>query len=270
MSSTTNTGSVSRPRSPWTGSQHQVQHRWQLDGVGSLAEVMRMLTDLAAELTVAHRAGWWLVEPMRAGHLVAARASRRQRGRRDPLTGLASRAMPHQPEPHRDPPWRLRLVDEPPSPGLEVFDATAAAATPVLAQTRDSLTHVSGPALSREVLSAVVRQVTPTGLSPGLWGVAPARIGPNVDLVAHGSALRLHAVRDGALVRTCEALTFQHAADGAVDLLQAAASYEQLARTAGRMAAAGGLLVSADDGLLQVAYGPAVPSQLQKPIGSPA
>ena len=220
MSSTTDTGSVPRPRSPWTGSQHQVQHRWQLDGVGSLAKAMRMLTDLAAELTAAHHAGWWLVEPMRAGHLVAARASRRQRGRRDPLTGPADRAMshqsePHQSEPHQDPPWRLRLVDEPPSPGLEVFDAAAAAATPVLAQTRDSLAHVRGPVLSREVLSAVARQVTPTGLSPGLWGVAPARVGPNVDLVAHGSALRLHAVRDGALVRTCEALTFQHAADGA-------------------------------------------------------
>jgi hypothetical protein len=43
-----------------------------------------------------------------------------------------------------------------------------------------------------------------------------------------------------------------------VDLLQAAASYEQLARAAGQMAAAGGLLVSADDGLLQVAYGAGV------------
>ena len=264
MSSTTNTGSVPRPRSPWTGSQHQVQHRWQLDGVGSLAEVMRMLTDLAAELTAAHHAGWWLVEPMWAGHLVAARASRRQRGLQDHLAGPADQARrhqsaPHQSTPHQDPPWRLRFVDEPPSPGLELFDATAAAATPVLAQNHESLTHVSGPALSREVLSAVVRQLTPTGLSSGLWGLAPARVGPNVDLVAHGSALRLHAVRDGALVRTCEALSFQHAADGAVDLLQAAASYEQLARTAGRMAAAGGLLVSADDGLLQVEYGTAVP-----------
>ena len=260
MSSTTSTGSVSRPRSPWTGSQHQVQHRWQLDGVGSLAEVMRMLTDLTAELTAAHHAGWWLVEPMRAGHLVAARASRRQRGQRDPLAVPvpADRARPHQSAPHQDLPWRLRLVDEPPSPGLEVFDAAAAAATPVLAQSRDSLTQVSGPVLSQEVMSAVVRQVTPTGLSPGLWGVAPARVGPNVDLVAHGSALRLHAVRDGALVRSCEALTFQHAADGAVDLLHAAASYEQLARTAGQMTAAGGLLVSADDGLLQVAYGAGV------------
>jgi hypothetical protein len=150
------------------------------------------------------------------------------------------------------------LVHEPPSPGLEVFDASAAGATPVLEQTGHSLAHVSGPVLSPEVLSAVVRQVTPTGLSPGLWGVSPARVGPNIDLVAHGSALRLHSVRAGALVRTCEALTFQHAADGAVDLLQAAASYERLARTAGWMAAAGGWLVSADDGLLQVAYGAGV------------
>jgi hypothetical protein len=151
------------------------------------------------------------------------------------------------------------LVDEPPSPGFEVFDATAARRTPVLAQTSDSLHQVSGPVLEPGVLPEVIRQVTPTGLSPGLWGVCPARVGPNVDLVAHGSALRLHAVRNGTLVRTCEALTFQHAADDAVDLLQAAASYEHLAWTAGQMAAAGGLLVSADDGLLQVDYGAGVP-----------
>jgi len=215
-----------------------------------------MLTELAAELTAAHHAGWWLVEPMRAGHLIAARASRRQRGRPDAL------AAGHNPaddgEPGRVPPWRLRLVDEPQPPGCEVFDATSAPATPVLAQTGHSLHQVSGPILKPGVLPEVIRQVRPTGLSPGLWGVCPARVGPNVDLVAHGSALRLHALRDGALVRTCEALTFQHAADGAVDLLQAAASYEQLARTAGQMAAAGGLLVSADDGLLQVAYGASV------------
>ena len=164
-----------------------------------------------------------------------------------------------QPALIRVPPWRLRLIDESPSPGFEVFDATAARSTPVLAQTGPSLHQVSGPVLEPGVLPEVIRQLTPTGLSPGLWGVAPARVGPNVDLVAHGSALRLHAVRDGALVRTCEALTFQHAADGAVDLLQAAAAYEHLARTAGQMAAAGGVLASADDGLLQVAYGADVP-----------
>jgi hypothetical protein len=163
----------------------------------------------------------------------------------------------------------LRLVDELPSPGFEVFDATAARSTPVLAWTGRSLAHDRGPDLSPELLSEITRQVTSTGLSPGLWGVCPARVGSNVDLVAHGSALRLHAVRDGALVRTCEALTFQHAADGAVDLLQAAASYEHLARSAGQMAAAGGLLVSADDGLLQVAYRAGARQRCQEPIGSP-
>ena len=75
-----------------------------------------------------------------------------------------------------------------------------------------------------------------------------------MDLVAEGSALRLHAVEDGALVRTQEALTFQHAADGAVTLLQAAAAYERLAAAADALSARGGRLLGADDGLLLVAY----------------
>ena len=67
--------------------------------------------------------------------------------------------------------------------------------------------------------------------------------------------MRVHAVRDGALVRTCEALLLSHAADGAEHLLQAAAAYESLARTADAMAAAGGRLSEADDGFVQVDYG---------------
>lgn len=53
---------------------------------------------------------------------------------------------------------------------------------------------------------------------------------------------------------TPTALTFQHAADGAETLLQAAAAYERLARTTAEMTAAGGRLVIADDGLLHVSY----------------
>lgn len=155
--------------------------------------------------------------------------------------------------------WRLRVVDEPPVPGLGVFDSATATRTPVLAWTGRSLDQIGGPDLPADVLAGVVRQVTPTGLPHRLWGVAAARVGPNVDVVAHRSALRLHAVQDGVLVRTCEALTFQHAADGAQTLLQAAAAYERLARTAEEMAAVGGRLVSADDGLLQVSYYPTAP-----------
>src|SRR5688500_2314342 len=156
MSSTTNTASTPWPRSPWTGSAHEVQHRWQLDGATSLADVTRLLTDLAAELTAAHRAGWWLVEPMRAGHLVAARASRRQRGRRDFLAAPTDRTAVD--EPQGQPPWRLRLVDEPATPGCEVYDAKTTSATPVLEQAGHSLRQVSGPALEPDVLSEVVRQ----------------------------------------------------------------------------------------------------------------
>ena len=75
--------------------------------------------------------------------------------------------------------------------------------------------QVSGPALAVGVLAVgvlaeLVDQVALTGLPSRLWGVAPARVGPCLDLVASGSGLRLHAVIDGALVRTHEILTFQH------------------------------------------------------------
>lgn len=249
MSVTTNHDVAPPPRSPWPGSQHQARHRWQLDVATNLAGAMRALEGLATELTAAHHAGWWLVEPMRAGQLVSARASRRRRAL-PPPDSPARTASTRLPAPH----WRLRVVDEPPTSDLEVFDAASAPRTPVLAWTGRSLDQVDGPDMAADVLAGVVRQVTPTGPPHRLWGVAPARVGPNVDVVAHGSALRLHAVHEGALVRTCEALTFQHAADGAETLLQAAAAYERLARTTAEMTAAGGRLVIADDGLLHVSY----------------
>lgn len=80
------------------------------------------------------------------------------------------------------------------------------------------------------LLTEVTRQLSPAGLRPRLWGVAPARVGPSVDLVADGSALRVHALQDGALLRTAGSLAFQHGADGAATLLAAAAAYERLAR----------------------------------------
>jgi hypothetical protein len=246
--------SAPRPRSPWTGSQYQAQHRWQLDLVSSLADAAKDLRELAAELTAAHAAGWWLVEPMMNGHLLAARASRRQRA------GQASGSSPRNGCP--SPPaghWRLRVVDEPPVAGQEVLDTANAHRTPVLAWTGRSFDHVRGPGIAATVLAEVVRQVTPTGLSHRLWGFAAARVGPNFDVVAHGSALRLHTVRDGALVRTQDALMFRHAADGAGTLPQAAGAYERLAGAADGMAAAGGRLISSDDGLLHIDYDLSVP-----------
>ena len=254
MSVTTERDFQPRPPSPWPGSQHQTRHRWQLDLVTGLAAAAEDLRDLAAELTAAHTAGWWLVEPMRSGHLLAARASRRQRARRAPFSPPPTRST--APRAHR---WRLRVVDEPPLAGEEVFDAAATTRTPVLAWTGRSLDRVSGPDVPADVLAEIAGQLAPSDLGPGRWGVAAARVGPNVDLVGDGSALRLHAVQDGVLVRTHEVLTFQHAADGARTLLQAAAAYERLARTADAMAAAGGRLVGADDGFLHVAYDRLVP-----------
>ncbi len=217
--------------------------------VSNLADAAKGLRELAADLAAAHAAGWWLIEPMNSGHLLAARASRRQRtGQMTDASPYAGSAAPPLPR------WRLRVVDEPPAPGQEVLDVETTYRTPVLAWTGRSLNHVSGPRVASDVLADTLRQVIPTGLAQPLWGLVPARVGPNFDLVAHGSGLRLHTVHDGALVRTHETLTFQHATDGAVCLLQAAAAYERLARAADAMAAAGGRLIGADDGLLHIVY----------------
>jgi hypothetical protein len=243
--------SAPRPTSPWSGSQHQIRHRWQLDKQTGLGAAAGGLRELAGELIAAHAAGWELVEPMRNGHLLAARASRRQRGQAPqgpPRPARATGATPPQ-----LPPWRLRLIDEPPGAGDVAFDALVASGTPVLSWTGRSLAQVSGPQLPVEATAGINRQVPPD-LTPGRWGIAPARVGPNVDLVADGSSLRLHAVRSGVLVRTREVLTFQHAADRAQTLLEAAAAYERLARAADAMAAAGGRLSSADEGFLTVDY----------------
>ncbi|MBA3278352.1 MAG: hypothetical protein H0U22_06470 [Geodermatophilaceae bacterium] len=243
-----------RPRSPWTGSRYETRHRWQLDLVSSTAEATKELRELAAELTAADTAGWWLMEPMRSGHLLAARASRRRRagqalGSSPQIEGTTARVER----------WRLRVVNEAPGPGEDVLDTRVTDRTPVLAWTGRRVHQVSGPIIALAVLGEVDRHVRPTGLAQRLWGLAPARVGRNFDLVADGSALRLHAVQDGALVRIQETLLFQHAADGAVDLLQAAAAYRRVAAVADAMATAGGLLISADDGLLQVGFDRSLP-----------
>ncbi len=72
--------------------------------------------------------------------------------------------------------------------------------------------------------------------------------------MAVGSALRVHAVRDGALVRLTETLTFQHAADGATTLQSASAAYARLATAARAMQAHGGRLAGVYDGFVHVHY----------------
>ncbi len=257
MTSTRPPEPVPRPRSPWSGSRYETWHRWQLDRVTSLAEASQVIGTLAEELTAAHHAGWTLVEPMRSGRLAATRPSRRQRA------GAALSAASTTPPPARParpaPPWRLRIVDEPAAPGCAVFDPDCAPTTPVMSWDGHTLDRVGGPDLPAGVRAEVVAQLRPNNLRQGGWGVAHARVGPNLDLVAVGGALRVHAVRDGALVRTCEALLLSHAADGAEHLLQTAAAYESLARTADAMAAAGGRLSEADDGFVQVRYGSTAP-----------
>lgn len=249
MSVTAPADSSPRPRSPWTGSRFETRHRWQLDHVPTLAEAARQLRQVAAELIAADAAGWWLVEPMTRGHLLAARASRRGRGRHAP----AASPPPTSPPP-RVHARRLRLVDERPDVDDEVFEAATAARTPLVRWAGGTLRQAGGPDIGEDLLAAAVRQLGPDDVAPRLWGVAAARVGPGFDLVADGSALRLHTVRNGVLLRTHEVLTFEHAADGATTLLHAAAAYERLAGAADAMAATGGRLVGSDAGLLEVRY----------------
>jgi len=126
--------------------------------------------------------------------------------------------------------------------------------TAVLAWQEGAVRHVAGPPPKPERLAAVARQVDAQDLGHRRWALAPARVGPTADLVADGSALRVHAVAGGRLVRTVEALSFLHAADRAATLPQAASAYRRLADAAEWMAAAGGRLSGTDDGLLQVTY----------------
>ncbi len=70
-----------RPPSPWRGSEHHEQHRWQLDHAPDLPSVAAAVRVVVDELSAAHAAGWWLSEPMRSGHLHAARPFRRRRAR---------------------------------------------------------------------------------------------------------------------------------------------------------------------------------------------
>jgi hypothetical protein len=217
----------SRRPSPWPGSQYETRHRWQLDATRTLADAAQDLRAIAAELIAAHAAGWSLLEPMRGGHLLAGRLSRRQRAQAGPAarsTGETGAAPAVR--------WRVRLVEEQPVLGDEVLCLDSAERTVVLTATDSSLRQVRGPAVSADLLDELTRQLSSGELGRRRWGVAPARVGPSVDLVADGSALRIHALHDGALIRTTETLTFQHAANGAATMLSAAAAYQRL-RAAG-------------------------------------
>jgi hypothetical protein len=238
-----------RPPSPWSGSRHEAEHRWQLDGIGGLPDAVEELLSLAGELRAADAAGWSLTEPMRNGHLLATRPSRRQRGRTP--GGSAEAAKTGHVPPMR---WRVRLVDEPPVSGEEVLTLDRAARTVVLRMVHGAMRQESGPAMPPSLLAELTVRVSAAEAGHRLWGVAPARVGPNLDLVAVGSALRVHAIQDGALVRTAEVLTFQHAADGAATLVDAAAAYERLAREAEAMTTAGGRLAGVDNGMVEVRY----------------
>lgn len=251
---------TSRPRSPWPGSTYQARHRWQLDDVGNLDVAAERLRAIASELDAAAAAGWALLEPLRGGHVHAARPSRRQRAR----DGVPDdRPVPGGPPPGGDTapgrpptarPWRVRLVNEPPCGGDAVLDLRACPGTAVVAGRGGKIAQVCGPAVPPSILARLMEQLGPQDLESSAWGLAPGRFTPAGDLVADGSALRVHAVVGGALVQTVEAYAFPHAADRAVGLREAAASYRELAGVLRLCAAAGGRLDNADDGMLHVVY----------------
>lgn len=256
MNLMTETPPSGRPPSPWSGSHHEDQHRWQLDRVRTLAEaaealrdLAEALRDLAEELEAAARAGWWLVEPMARGHLMAARASRRTRTSAVP-PDLAPPVAP------RLPAWRLRVVDEPPGPGDAVLDLRAgpAARTPAVGLEDGAWRQVAGPDLDATTLEELRSRLEGVDAGGPAWGVARARVGPFLDVVADGSALRVHAIGEAGLVRTVEVLAFLHGADRARTLPAASAAYRRLARATEMMAASGGRLLGTDDGLLHVGY----------------
>ncbi len=114
--------------------------------------------------------------------------------------------------------------------------------------------HVAGPPPDGTVLAGLLRRLETVDDGGRRWGVARARVGPVLDVVADGSALRVHALTPGGLVRTAEVLAFLHGADRATTLPSAAAAYRRLAAAADAMARAGGRLEATDDGLLHVGY----------------
>lgn len=85
-------------------------------------------------------------------------------------------------------------------PGDDVLHLAAAAATPGRAVGRLQAVSNGWAARVRRGRAELQRQVAPTGLAGRSWAVAAVRVGPAHDLVAEGSALRVHTVDGGRLV----------------------------------------------------------------------
>jgi hypothetical protein len=223
-----------------------VRHRWQLDGVVTLAEATDALRAVADELEAAHGAGWWLSSrSATATCWPSARPDDDARRNRSPHR-LPSRRR-------ACPAGACGWSTSRPAPATRCSTPLQRRAPRSCAPTARGCGRSAGRRWPTRC-SPSCSDSTPHQDARG-WAVAPARVGPAHDLVADGSALRVHAVEEGRLVRTLEAVSFVHAADRATTLLAAAAAYRRLADATDRMAAVGGRLDGVDDGLLHVAYG---------------
>jgi hypothetical protein len=148
----------------------------------------------------------------------------------------------------------VRIVDEWSEEYPDGLVYEAGSATPWLDAHDGELRQLDGPAVDGGILGELKVQIGADELGDRRWALAPARVGPSVDLVAEGSRLRSHAIVNGVLVRTIETLAYKHAADRAANLADAAAAYSRLAAAAIAMHRAGGRLAAIDAGFLVVEY----------------
>ena len=246
-----------RPPSPWSGSHHEELLRWQLEQVRSLDEAARTLRAVAAVLADAHRAGWWLEEPVARGRLVAARASRRTRAAAPPRARRDRPTAPSAPAlaaaGGRRAPARRRRGPAPRS--------RRARADPGRGPRRGDWAQVGGPALAPGEREALRRPARGPGRRRAHAGRSPApgsarcstwsRTGRRCGCTPCGTA------GSCARSRRCRSSTPRTAA---ATLADAAAAFLRLAGAVEASARAGGRLDGTDDGLLHVVYpGPDAP-----------
>lgn len=234
----------------WPGSTYVASYAWILDQATSLGQVADAVRGVSDELSCAHAAGWYLDGSIHGGLLRAQRASRRQRALLPAKPQIDERAqVPASPLS-----VRLRVINDPPAQGSDVLSRVDAPSATWIRFVEGQLVAADGKIVDNSTRAIIEKQLGPAEAGEKWWAIAPARTGPGFDLVAEGSELRSHRVKDGHLQRTVETLGFVHLADQARSLAQASAIYGRLADAAENMMAAGGRLAWIDGGFVVVEY----------------